>query len=126
MLPAAFVFAGCHRNAPHLPLGAMLEMESQSLSSAKPKTNWTPCLMMMAVSFISYLDRNTLAVLAPTILQDLSLNAEQYGFAVSFFSVSYMIGNAVWGILLDRWGLRTTAPRAVSLWSVASALHGVV
>jgi len=101
--------------------------EAQSLATpAKPRTNWTPCLMMMAVSFISYLDRNALAVLAPTILKDLSLNAEQYGFAVSFFSVAYMTGNAIWGMLLDRWGLRSTPPRAVSLWSIASVMHGLV
>jgi ACS family hexuronate transporter-like MFS transporter len=27
---------------------------------------------------------------------------------------------------MDRWGLRSTAPRAVSLWSLASAVHGLV
>jgi ACS family hexuronate transporter-like MFS transporter len=48
---------------------------------------------MMLVSTISYIDRNTLALLAPTILRDTHLSNEQYGFIISAFSVAYMLGN---------------------------------
>ena len=34
---------------------------------------------MLAVSLISYLDRNTLAILAPTILRETGLSGAQYG-----------------------------------------------
>jgi ACS family hexuronate transporter-like MFS transporter len=78
------------------------------------------------MSLISYLDRNTLAVLAPTILRETHLNNEQYGFIISAFSVAYMIGNPVWGVLLDRFGLRRGMPAAVSIWTVASTLHAFV
>ena len=43
---------------------------------------------MMLVSTISYIDRNTLALLAPTILRDTHLSNEQYGFIISCFSVA--------------------------------------
>jgi ACS family hexuronate transporter-like MFS transporter len=78
---------------------------------------------MMLVSLISYIDRNTLALLAPTILKETHLSARDYGFIVSAFSVAYMIGNPVWGSLLDRLGLRRGMTAAVSLWTVASAAH---
>ena len=78
---------------------------------------------MMLVSVISYVDRNTLALLAPTILRDLHLSAEQYGMVISAFSIAYMLGNPVWGRALDRIGLRRGMTTAVSLWTVASALH---
>ena len=42
---------------------------------------------MMLVSMISYIDRNTLALLAPTILRDTHLSNEQYGFIISAFSI---------------------------------------
>ena len=78
---------------------------------------------MMLVSLISYIDRNTLALLAPTILKETSLSAREYGFIISAFSVAYMIGNPVWGRVLDRVGLRIGMSSAVSLWTIASAAH---
>ncbi len=78
---------------------------------------------MLLVSLISYIDRNTLAILAPTILRDTHLNGEQYGFIISCFSVAYMIGNPVWGRILDRWGVRRGMTAAVGIWSVAAAAH---
>ncbi len=78
---------------------------------------------MMLVSTISYIDRNTLALLAPTILRDTHLTNEQYGFIISAFSFAYMLGNPVWGKILDRVGIRKGMGLAVSLWTVASAAH---
>ena len=82
--------------------------------------------MMLMVSFISYLDRNTLAVLAPTILKETHLSNQQYGFIISAFSIAYMLGNPVWGFLLDRIGLRRGMTASVFLWTVASTLHAFV
>lgn len=81
---------------------------------------------MLLVSFISYVDRNTLALLAPTILAETSLTAEQYGFIISAFSIAYMIGNPLWGRGLDRWGLRAGMSVAVSFWTLASVAHAFV
>ena len=71
--------------------------------------DWIPALSMMLVSLISYVDRNTLALLAPTILKETGLSGEQYGWIISAFSVTYMIGNPVWGRWLDRIGLTDRA-----------------
>jgi ACS family hexuronate transporter-like MFS transporter len=78
---------------------------------------------MWLVSFISYVDRNTLAILAPVILRDTHLNAEQYGFIISCFSVAYMIGNPIWGRILDRFGVRGGMTTAVGAWSLTAAAH---
>ena len=86
---------------------------------------WIPAASMLAVSFISYIDRNTLALLAPTILAETRLNAEQYGFVISAFSIAYMIGNPLWGRALDRWGLRAGMCLAVAFWTVASGSHAL-
>ena len=78
---------------------------------------------MLLVSLISYIDRNTLALLAPTILREMRLSGEQYGFIISAFSICYMIGNPVWGWTLDRLSLRVGMLAAVSLWTAASVSH---
>jgi len=80
---------------------------------------------MLLVSFISYVDRNTLALLAPTILADTGLTDKQYGFIISAFSVAYMIANPLWGRVLDRWGLRVGMTVAVAIWTMASVSHSV-
>jgi ACS family hexuronate transporter-like MFS transporter len=80
---------------------------------------------MMLVSFVSYVDRTTLALLAPTILADLRLSAEQYGWIISAFSLCYTASNPAWGAALDRVGLRAGMAVAVALWTAASASHAL-
>ncbi|MEZ5401511.1 MAG: MFS transporter [Bryobacteraceae bacterium] len=84
---------------------------------------WIPSLTMMLVSLISYIDRNTLALLSPTILAETGLTVEQYSWVISAFSTAYMIGNPVWGRILDRVGLRLGMAVSVSFWTIASTAH---
>lgn len=78
---------------------------------------------MTLVSLISYIDRNTLAILAPALLADLHLTGEQYGWALSGFSLAYMAGNLAWGRWIDRFGLGLAMTAAVVFWSLASTAH---
>ena len=78
---------------------------------------------MLLVSLISYIDRNTLALLSPTILAETGLTVEQYGWIISAFSVAYMVSNPVWGKILDRYGLPAGMTASVSFWTLASAAH---
>ncbi len=77
----------------------------------------------MLLSLLSYADRSVLAILSPTILADLHLSATQYGYAVSAFSICYMLANPIWGYWIDRRGLWITILVAVTLWSFASGSH---
>jgi ACS family hexuronate transporter-like MFS transporter len=78
---------------------------------------------MLAVSLISYIDRNTIALLIPTIMRETHLTATEYSLVISAFSVTYMIGNPIWGRFLDRVGLRLGMIVAVALWTAASISH---
>ena len=78
---------------------------------------------MLLVSLISYIDRSTLAILAPTILRETHLNNEQYGYIVLAFSIAYMLANPIWGWILDRAGLRVGMAAAVACWTAASMAH---
>lgn len=87
---------------------------------------WAPIGAMTAVSLISYIDRNALALLAPTILAETRMTAEQYGWVISAFSISYMAGNPLWGRWLDRSGVRPGMFAAVLFWTAASASHALL
>ena len=82
---------------------------------------WVPCIGMAFASWLSFVDRQVLAVLAPTILQETKMTAQDFGTVVFFFFVAYTIANPVWGSLLDFVGLRMGMLAAVALWSAASA-----
>jgi MFS transporter, ACS family, hexuronate transporter len=84
---------------------------------------WVASVAMMLCSWLSYVDRQVLAVLSPTILAATGLNAQRYGEIVSFFSVAYMVANPLWGAVLDYVGLRLGMIAAVAIWSIASAAH---
>jgi ACS family hexuronate transporter-like MFS transporter len=86
---------------------------------------WIPAGCMMLVSVISYVDRNTLAILAPTIRKETGLSNERYTWIISAFSIAYMIGNPVWGRWLDRLGVRMGMLLAVAFWTAASASHAL-
>jgi ACS family hexuronate transporter-like MFS transporter len=78
---------------------------------------------MMLLSLLSYVDRNVLAILSPTILQETHLTAEDYGFVISAFSAAYLIGNPFWGRILDRFGVRVGLGVAAAIWTCASTWH---
>src|SRR6266478_5209972 len=93
---------------------------SDSFTIQASLARWAPTTSMLLVSLISYIDRNTLALLIPTIMKETHLSVEQYGFIVSAFSIAYMISNPLWGAVLDRIGLRVGMLVAVSFWTAAS------
>ena len=84
---------------------------------------WLPTATMMLLSLLSYVDRNVLALLSHTILREASLTAEQYGWMISAFSAAYLVGNPVWGRVLDRFGLRGGLLVSVAFWTCASVAH---
>lgn len=87
---------------------------------------WTGPVAMLAATLISYVDRQTLAVLSPMILADTRLTAQDFSVVLSFFSVSYMLANPIWGSVLDFVGLRIGMAMAVAIWTVASTSHAWV
>jgi MFS transporter, ACS family, hexuronate transporter len=84
---------------------------------------WVASAAMMLCSWLSYVDRQILAVLSPTILRDTGLSAQSYTEVVSAFSIAYMIANPLWGSILDFVGLRAGMLAAVTVWTVASTAH---
>jgi ACS family hexuronate transporter-like MFS transporter len=75
-------------------------------------------------SAINYLDRQTLATLAPVVRAEFHLSNEQYGLILSVFSFSYAVAAPFAGLLIDRIGLNRAISLAVGVWSVAGIWTG--
>jgi len=84
---------------------------------------WVPCIGMALCSWLSFVDRQVLTILAPTIIRDTGLTNQNFTDAASFFFLAYTLGNPVWGSVLDFVGLRVGMLLAVAVWTGASASH---
>jgi ACS family hexuronate transporter-like MFS transporter len=85
---------------------------------------WVPCMAMAACSWLAFFHRQILAVLAPTILAETGLDAQQFASISSFFFVAYFLGNPFWGSVIDHIGLRVGMLLGVGIWTLASVSHG--
>jgi ACS family hexuronate transporter-like MFS transporter len=84
---------------------------------------WVPCLGMALCSWLSFVDRQVLAILSPTILADTGLTPQDFTNAASFFFLAYTLSNPIWGSILDYVGLRVGMLMAVGIWTAASMSH---
>jgi ACS family hexuronate transporter-like MFS transporter len=87
---------------------------------------WVPCIGMALCSWLSFVDRQVLNILSPTIIKDTGLTAADFTNATSFFFLTYTLGNPVWGSVLDRIGLRVGMLMAVGVWTAASMSHAAM
>lgn len=86
-------------------------------------------LLTLAATFtmtISYIDRQNVAVLAPTITAALGISETGYGLVASAFSLAYLLGAPLAGRMIDRVGARRGLLGAVLVWTLVSALHSLV
>ncbi len=91
-----------------------------------PGKSWLLAIAATLTMAVSYFDRQTLAVLAPTVTKELSISDTQYGLLVSAFSLAYLFGSPLSGLMIVRIGARRGLLGAVALWTVVAALHAVV
>lgn len=84
---------------------------------------WWIVGMICLVTIINYIDRQTLAVLAPTIREQFGMSNVSYARVVTIFLLGYTISQALSGKVLDRIGVRRGFMLFVGIWTVASMLH---
>jgi ACS family hexuronate transporter-like MFS transporter len=90
-----------------------------------PRYRWLLLCLFVLSTAINYLDRMTLAALAPLVRRDLQLSNTEYGWIVSGFSVLYACAAPFAGMLIDRIGLNRSVTLAVGVWSVAGIATGL-
>ena len=85
---------------------------------------WWVLGVFVLSSAINYLDRQSLATLAPPVRAEFHLSYEQYGLILTAFSITYAAGAPFAGLLIDRVGLDRAIMLAVALWSMAGIATG--
>jgi len=84
---------------------------------------WLMIGMIFLLTVVNYIDRMTLSVLAPTIMEQFDMTNVAYSRVVFMFLLAYTISQTVSGKVLDRVGTRAGFMLFVGIWTVASMLH---
>ncbi|HEY4223472.1 MAG TPA: MFS transporter [Myxococcota bacterium] len=87
---------------------------------------WTLVVVATSTMAVSYVDRQAMAALAPTITKDLGIDDAAFGYLSSAFSIAYLLFAPLAGGLIDRFGARRGLVASVLAWSVVAALHALV
>lgn len=74
---------------------------------------------------INYLNRQTLSVMAPVLLQKFRISATGYSHIVFAFMLAYTLMNGVSGRLLDQLGTRIGYGLTIAFWSAAELLNAL-
>jgi ACS family hexuronate transporter-like MFS transporter len=90
------------------------------------RTAWLVALVATFTMTVSYADRQTLSVLAPSVTKDLGISNEAYGWLGSAFSFAYLFGTPLGGWWIARAGARRGMISSVLAWSAVAALHAIV
>ena len=85
---------------------------------------WVVLSVFVLSTAINYLDRQTLATLAPLVRAEFHLSNTEYGLILAVFSIAYAACAPFAGMLIDGIGLNRAIGMAVGVWSCAGICTG--
>jgi MFS transporter, ACS family, hexuronate transporter len=86
---------------------------------------WTICALLFFATTISYIDRQVIGILGPTLQKDLGWDEQAFANVVSWLTIGYALGFLVAGRIMDRVGTRKGFAGAIVLWSVSAMAHAL-
>ncbi|MGH9618950.1 MAG: MFS transporter [Bryobacteraceae bacterium] len=98
----------------------------QALKSKLTSARWWILSLLLAITVVNFIDRQTISVLAPLIKQGFHLSNEAYGRIVAAFQFGMMTGELPMGWIMDHWGCRLGLCFAVLWWSTATGAQAFV
>ncbi|MCU4157110.1 MFS transporter [Carboxylicivirga sp. A043] len=76
-------------------------------------------------TIINYIDRSALAIMWPSIAEDLGMTKNDYALILNVFMVAYAIGQSVSGKLFDKIGTRMGYVVVIMVWGLSSFFHSM-
>jgi ACS family hexuronate transporter-like MFS transporter len=85
---------------------------------------WLTIALIMLGAMVNFLSRATLAVAAPTVMTDLHITTQQYGWITAAFQGTIMLQPVV-GYIIDVLGVKTGFALFALAWSLICMAHGL-
>lgn len=86
---------------------------------------WGMIAMVFLATVVNYLDRQTLSVVGPFLMDEFRMTNTDYSRVVSAFMLAYTISNGLSGPLIDRMGTKLGYAASMAWWSIAAILHAL-
>jgi ACS family hexuronate transporter-like MFS transporter len=93
--------------------------------SGGSRAPWLLCWLLFVATALSFLDRQVLSVLAPTLTAEFHMSNTVYSRVVFAFQLSYTVMFSLGGRLMDYLGTRLGMGLSVAVWSLASGAHAL-
>lgn len=90
------------------------------------RTAWLVAIAATLTMTVSYIDRATFGVLAPSVTKELGISEAAYGWLASSFNIAYLVATPLAGWWIDRIGARRGLVGSVIVWSIVAAAHALV
>ena len=85
---------------------------------------WLTIGLIMLGALVNFLSRQTLSIAAPTVIADLHITTQQYGWITSAFQGGIMLQPVV-GYVIDVLGVKSGFALFAFLWSAICMAHGL-
>ena len=90
------------------------------------RVRWTICAMLFFATSINYMDRQVIALLKPTLAQNIGLTEIAYGYIVDAFQIAYAVGLLVAGRVVDKIGTRIGYVLIMGIGGMAGSAGGAL
>lgn len=90
-----------------------------------PNLRWLICGLLFFGSFVNYIDRGTIAILAHHLQRLFQWTEVDYGWIVFAFQLSYAIMMVLSGGVIDWLGTRVGYALSMAWWSIAAMAHAL-
>ncbi len=87
------------------------------------RAGWGVAIAATLGMSVSYIDRQTLAAIAPAVRTALAIDHTEFGWLLSGFSMAYLVGAPAAGVVVDKLGARRGFAVAVVVWSLVAGAH---
>ena len=89
------------------------------------RVRWTICAMLFVATSINYMDRQVIAILKPTLENNIGLTEANYAHIVDAFQIAYAVGLLGAGRLIDKLGTRIGYMLVMAVWSLSAMGHAL-
>jgi ACS family hexuronate transporter-like MFS transporter len=87
---------------------------------------WLVCLFLFLATTINYVDRQILALVKPILDDQFGWTNAQYGRVNAAFQGAYALGLLLFGVLVDRVGIKIGYALSIAAWSLSAIGHSLV
>ncbi|MGH9403535.1 MAG: MFS transporter [Terriglobia bacterium] len=95
------------------------------MKSYNSSLRWLMVFLAFLATAINYLDRQTLSVAAPVLMDRFHMSNEVYSRVIFAFMLAYTIANGLSGPIIDRLGTHLGYALTMAWWSAADVLHAL-